>query len=254
MTYCITVCNRLNPDSGLIHTVNDLEIEDIFPVNLTYLGFAATEGTYVPNTPASTWLIPDLAAGECETIEIFARFDQEGTFNNVAEITVSDDFDDVDSEEDNDDGDQSEDDEDQESVTIVFPKADIGNFVWKDLNQDGIQDATEPPMPGVLVTLFDANTGLQIGAQTTDAAGEYYFRDLQFGDYYLEFDISGVTAYTDCVPTQADAGAVDADDSDILPNSRTSVFNFDPSTGDDFTFDAGFHLICEPTEAAVGGN
>ena len=253
MTYCITVCNRLNPDSGLIYTVNDLEVGDVFPANLTYLGYAATEGTYIPATPESTWSIPHLAAGECETIEIYARFDQEGTFENVAEITTSDDYDDVDSEEDNDDGDQSEDDEDKESITIVFPKADIGNFVWKDLNQDGIQDGAEPPMAGVLVTLFDANTGLQVGSETTDSAGEYYFRDVQFGDYYLEFDISGVTAYAECVPTQADAGSVDANDSDILPNAKTSVFTFDPSTGDDFTFDAGFHLICEPTEASIDG-
>ena len=256
MTYCITICNRLNPDSGLIYTVNDLEVVDVFPANLTYLGYSATEGTYGPSTPESTWSIPHIAAGECETLEIYARFDQEGTFENVAEITTSDDYDDVDSEEDNDDGDQSEDDEDKEAVTIVFPKADIGNFVWKDLNQDGIQDGAEPPMAGVLVTLFDANTGLQIGSETTDSAGEYYFRDVQFGDYYLEFDISGVTAYAECVPTQADAGSVDANDSDILPNAKTSVFTFDPSTGDDFTFDAGFHLICEPTEASIegGGN
>lgn len=254
MTYCITVCNKGIVDSGLIYTVNDVEIEDYFPANLTYLGHSSTDGTYIANSPESLWKIADLAPGDCETLEIYARFDQEGTFCNVAEITQSDDYDDVDSEENNDDGDQSEDDEDQECVTIVFPRADIGDYVWKDTNQDGIQDTAEPAMSGVTVTLYEASTGLPIATQITNVDGKYLFEGIQKGNYYIEFDISGVTAYLDCVPSPQDGGTNDAADSDILSNGRTLMFAFDPTDGDNFDFDAGFHLKCEPTEAAVGGN
>ena len=93
------------------------------------------------------------------------------------------------------DGDQSEDDEDKATIFSEFV-ADIGNYVWHDVNQNGIQDAGESPLPSVTVSLFDANTNSLIATQLTDINGEYYFRDLPIGDYFLTFDISGVAAYT----------------------------------------------------------
>ena len=221
---------------------------------MTYLGYSATDGTYIPNSPGSVWQIADMAPGDCETLEIYTRFDQEGTFCNTAELIQQNDYDDVDSEEANDDGDQSEDDEDQQCIDIIFPKACLGDYVWKDLNQDGIQDTGEPAMGGVQVTLFDATTGLQVGSEFTNSSGNYQFDDIEFGYYYIEFDISGVTAYAECVPTSQNAGGTAATDSDILANGKTPVFNFDPSKGNNKTYDAGFHLDCEPNEASIGGN
>ena len=52
---------------------------------------------------------------------------------------------------------------------------EIGNRVWLDLNGDGIQDPDEEPIEGVRVELW--RDGTLIGFTTTDANGEYYFRD-----------------------------------------------------------------------------
>ncbi len=57
---------------------------------------------------------------------------------------------------------------------------EIGNYVWFDANQNGIQDANEQPIAGVIVTLTDAagNPILIAGnpvTATTDAQGRYVF-------------------------------------------------------------------------------
>ncbi len=51
----------------------------------------------------------------------------------------------------------------------------IGNRVWRDDNQNGIQDPCEPPIPGAVVKLYDATKTTVIASATTNAAGEYYF-------------------------------------------------------------------------------
>jgi protocatechuate 3,4-dioxygenase beta subunit len=55
----------------------------------------------------------------------------------------------------------------------------IGNRVWIDTNQNGIQDPGESPVAGVYVMLYDATgpTGYtnQVGTAITNANGEYFF-------------------------------------------------------------------------------
>ena len=60
--------------------------------------------------------------------------------------------------------------------------ASLGNFVWNDLNRDGIQDANEAGIQGVQVTLYDSG-GHVMGTTTTDASGYYAFTDLLPGTY-----------------------------------------------------------------------
>jgi len=50
----------------------------------------------------------------------------------------------------------------------------IGNYVWNDLDQDGVQEAGEPPIPGVTVNLRDLGGNL-LQTTTTDANGNYHF-------------------------------------------------------------------------------
>ncbi len=53
---------------------------------------------------------------------------------------------------------------------------EIGNRVWLDRNRNGIQDAGEPGVEGIVLTLHDAeNNFTQVASDTTDAKGEYYF-------------------------------------------------------------------------------
>ena len=51
---------------------------------------------------------------------------------------------------------------------------EIGNFVWSDLDGDGVQDAGEPALANVDVILYDAGFN-QVGTTTTDANGNYIF-------------------------------------------------------------------------------
>lgn len=48
--------------------------------------------------------------------------------------------------------------------------ASLGDFVWKDINRNGIQDANEPGIENVPVTLYDSG-GTAIGSTTTNAVG-----------------------------------------------------------------------------------
>jgi uncharacterized surface anchored protein len=62
----------------------------------------------------------------------------------------------------------------------------IGDHVWHDDDNNGIQDTGETPVPGVTVTLFDSG-GNQLASTTTDNSGNYLFTDLPAGDYQVGF-------------------------------------------------------------------
>ncbi|MBL7189513.1 MAG: hypothetical protein ISS70_24560, partial [Phycisphaerae bacterium] len=69
--------------------------------------------------------------------------------------------------------------------------ASIGDFVWHDLYHgpshlvDGIQDADEPGIKGVVIDLLDG-TGTVIASTTTDGIGAYQFAGLKAGSYIIE--------------------------------------------------------------------
>ncbi|WP_071506648.1 SdrD B-like domain-containing protein [Arsenicibacter rosenii] len=51
----------------------------------------------------------------------------------------------------------------------------IGNRVWFDQNQNGIQDPGEQPVAGAVVQLYNSAKTTVLASVTTNAAGEYYF-------------------------------------------------------------------------------
>lgn len=53
---------------------------------------------------------------------------------------------------------------------------EIGNYVWCDSLENGIQDACERGIQGINVSLFDRN-GVLVGVTQTSAAGNYYFNE-----------------------------------------------------------------------------
>jgi uncharacterized protein (DUF2141 family) len=55
-----------------------------------------------------------------------------------------------------------------------LPPLQIGNYVWRDTDNDGVQDACESGIAGVNVALYNAS-GTLISTKITDANGEYYF-------------------------------------------------------------------------------
>ena len=110
--------------------------------------------------------------------------------------------------------------------------ASVGNFVWEDLDGDGIQDAGEPGINNVTVELFTSG-GVSQGTTTTNASGAYSFTGVIPEAYYIEF-----TEPAGYIITLLDQGADDAVDSD--PDAMGSTANFSLAPGDNnTTIDAG---------------
>lgn len=125
------------------------------------------------------------------------------------------------------------------------PPAALGDFVWDDLNKNGIQDAGEPGIAGVTVNLWNTVNCLPnaiIATQLTDVNGYYLFNNLMAGDYIVEFVLP--TGYTFTLQYQGVDPAIDS--------------NADPATGitgcitlasgeTNLTIDAGMYIPMEKT-------
>ncbi|MDQ2695539.1 MAG: hypothetical protein M3Z21_09235 [Pseudomonadota bacterium] len=72
-----------------------------------------------------------------------------------------------------------------QSFRVEVLPARLGDFVWNDLNENGIQDPGEPGIDGVKVTLFDANTLQMVAMTLTASGGQYLFDNLDPGDYIV---------------------------------------------------------------------
>ncbi len=68
---------------------------------------------------------------------------------------------------------------------VGVPLYRIGNLVWLDGNNDGLAQAGEPGVDGVLVQLTDA-TGTVIAETVTSGGGKYAFESLVEGDYRVQ--------------------------------------------------------------------
>ncbi|MDD5658855.1 MAG: SdrD B-like domain-containing protein, partial [Actinomycetota bacterium] len=106
----------------------------------------------------------------------------------------------------------------------------IGDYVWNDMNNNGIQDAGEPPLANITVTLV--GTSGTIGTQTmsTDANGLYLFKNLLQGTY---------TVTVDTADPDLPAGF-------ILTTTGSYLVNL--AAGENYlTADFGFYLPSVPT-------
>jgi protocatechuate 3,4-dioxygenase beta subunit len=76
--------------------------------------------------------------------------------------------------------------------------ASVGNLVWNDKNNDGVQGADEPGIPGILVTLYDATTNLPVGTAITDGNGNYLISKIPVANagtsFYIVFGNLPATA------------------------------------------------------------
>ncbi len=76
-----------------------------------------------------------------------------------------------------------------------YPMAVAGNLVWRDDNQDGVQDEDEPKVAGVVVQAYEAQTNTMVAETTTDENGQYTLDYLEKGDIYVKFEVpSGYSA------------------------------------------------------------
>jgi hypothetical protein len=118
-------------------------------------------------------------------------------------------------------------------------ESSIGNYVWEDLNSDGIQGEDEPGVAGfpVLLTGEDLDGNPVSLSTTTDADGLYSFTGLASGSYRVTFDPNGLNSNTTF--TVRDAGSDDETDSDgDVATGRTVEFELAPESQDP-TWDQG---------------
>ena len=112
--------------------------------------------------------------------------------------------------------------------------ASLGNYVFEDVNVNGIQDAGDKPIQGVTVRLLQGST--LVATTTTDINGLYNFSNLPIGvPYSVSFSApTGLTA------TLANVGN-DALDSDIGLNGLTTQTYSLSANEYNQTVDAGFY-------------
>ncbi len=133
------------------------------------------------------------------------------------------------------------------------PALPIGDFVWLDADGDGLQDAGEPGLPGVVVRLLDAG-GAVVGEDVTDEGGRYELTPTSAGPFTLE-----VVLPAGYQPTLVDVGQDDAIDSDadpanvvVGPAETTVRVDVGDAAGVEGDLDIG--LIVLPERAAGTGD
>jgi large repetitive protein len=110
----------------------------------------------------------------------------------------------------------------------------IGDYVWNDLNKNGVQDLTDPGISGAVVRLENPD-GSIVNTTLTDAGGKYLFSNVLPGTYLVAVNIpSGFQL------TSPNTGTNDNVDSDFnLANGKTDAKVF-TSGQNDISIDAGF--------------
>ena len=118
---------------------------------------------------------------------------------------------------------------------VVVNRYTLGDRVWLDSNQDGIQDANETGLTGIEVNLYDnANcTGASI-ANTSTNNGLYQFSNLVTGNYCVAF----ANLPADHNISLANQGGDNTLDSNANNNAQITNINL---TANDNTLDMGIY-------------
>lgn len=112
----------------------------------------------------------------------------------------------------------------------------ISNFVWHDINKNGLQDAGEPGLLGKTVVLKNAGGNI-VGTAITNTNGEYLFSNLMPGTYTLEFGI-----ITNMLRAPHNMGGNNNINS--KPNAATGIATVTIASGENnTTMDAGYQTI-----------
>lgn len=126
----------------------------------------------------------------------------------------------------------------------------LGNYVWMDTDKDGIQDANETGLAGIMVILYNAS-GNPIDTTYTNKDGGYLFTNLSAGNYSVK--VQNLPFGT--TPTAKDAsGSTDANDSDADPNGTTAQVTLGPGNPNDMTLDIGIMPAPNATQTATLGD
>ncbi len=94
------------------------------------------------------------------------------------------------------------------------PYGSIGDFVWKDSNDNGIQDVGEAGVKNVKLYLLNGTTGAKLDSSLTDNTGKYLFDSLISGSYKVQIALA--TLPISCILSKKpNLGTDDSKDSDF---------------------------------------
>ena len=242
VTFTITVVNQGSVDA------QNIQVTDYIPTGMTL-----NDSNWTASGANATITLPGtLAMGATTTVNITLKVNAGATAGqlvNVAEISAAQKTDgtpgvDVDSVPDQnktndaggvvgsptddklDDnkpvGDPTKvDEDDQDPAAITVVTLSLGNRVWYDLNNNGLEDPTETGVSNVSVSLYrDSNNdgtpdGAAVGTTTTNAQGYYIFTGLMPDSYIVE--VMPPAGYTSSTPDGGDPdNDKDADDNGVI--------------------------------------
>jgi len=119
--------------------------------------------------------------------------------------------------------------EKQEPETPVTPEEpeqplegvyEISGVAWLDKNKNGEKEENEDLLKGIEVTLLNAETNNKIARSITGINGEYEFKDLKQGKYFVTFGYNGTT-YN--LTTYKKEGIEDSKNSDVILASQAGT-------------------------------
>ncbi|GAB3563622.1 hypothetical protein GCM10027578_07670 [Spirosoma luteolum] len=128
--------------------------------------------------------------------------------------------------------------------------ATVGDLAFSDPNKNGVQDAGEPGVPNVLVTLYQ--NGSAVASTTTDGSGIYTFTGVAPGSgYTVVFDTTGLGGKV-LVPLAPAPFSLTAGQVDLSRDAAIQPKPVQPATVGDLAFnDANSNGVQDPGEPGV---
>ncbi len=220
-----------NVSLTVYNALNTLVATATTDISGTYLITGLEEGNYyviIQNPPANAPTSSNVTSSNDDQIDNDDNGDQPGgpgapVISPIIRLVAGDEP--IDESGQGGELDDLTDDSGDMTVDFGFVPTDfsvtVGDFVWNDLNRDGIQDEDEPGLPDVTVAIFNTNTGLPLvdadgnpRTVVTDEFGQFLFADLSPGNFYLT--LSDIPIGFEA--TVQNVGSNDSVDSDLYSN------------------------------------
>ncbi|MDG6219538.1 MAG: SdrD B-like domain-containing protein, partial [Candidatus Thermoplasmatota archaeon] len=126
----------------------------------------------------------------------------------------------------------------QSTADCVPDYAKVGDTVWYDVNEDGIQDPNEQGIEGVKVTLYCYDNSFYDNT-TTDNNGKYFFYPIPANEqFYLHFELPDGYCYS----PQHQGSDPEKDSDANITTGKTEIFSLSADEID-LSWDAGMYQI-----------
>ncbi|MCI5168581.1 MAG: hypothetical protein D3903_21430, partial [Candidatus Electrothrix sp. GM3_4] len=113
----------------------------------------------------------------------------------------------------------------------------MGDYVWNDVNRNGIQDADEAGIQGITVNLKDSQNTV-LATVTTDVDGLYEFNGLCANTYKVEVDESTLP------PNMVSSPTLEGSDPTVDSNLNSTTVTLTNDSAEDMTIDFGYNSPC----------